>query len=269
MSPLSISAAIVVLASVGLGGCAFFGAPGADQTVAVRPANSLSDAAPDNASLHYQVAVAAIDARDYAKALGALQLARAEAPNEVRILNAFGVVYDKLGRFDLSARYYGQALALEPGSARVAMNLAYSHRLQGLDAPAAHAAIPRPPEPATPEVRTVTSARPIERAALLGRPLDLGNHSGQASLSPEIRTYLINRGWSAPRLSATGSGVRPRTTISYPEDRRQIAVALARTLPGSVDLVPCDHECSGVALLLGSDARRWRLSRPASQGRSA
>lgn len=261
MSKLRISAAMVALASLGLGSCAFFRTPGPDQTVAVRPANSLSDAAPDNASLHYQVAVAAIDARDYAKALGALQLARAEAPHEVRILNAFGVVYDKLGRFDLSARYYGQALAVDPGSAQVAMNLAYSRRLQGLEDPAVYAATVV--EPGN------TSAPLTATAGLLGRSLDLGNHSGQATLAPEVQAYLIGRGWSRPRMSASTSGVRPRTTISYPEERRQIAVALARTLPGSVDLVPCDQNCSGVALLLGSDATRWRLSRSPSPSRSA
>ena len=30
--------------------------------------------------------------------------------DDIRVLNAFGVVYDKLGRFDLSARYYDEAM---------------------------------------------------------------------------------------------------------------------------------------------------------------
>ena len=48
------------------------------------------------------------------------------------MLNAFGVVYDKLGRFDLSARYYAQAKAIAPRSMIVLGNIAYSHALQGL-----------------------------------------------------------------------------------------------------------------------------------------
>jgi hypothetical protein len=79
---------------------------------------------------YYAGAVAAIDRRDYAAALELLQLARAHAPGDVRVFNAFGVIYDKLGRFDLSARYYAQAAALEPSSPIVAANVAYSAVLE-------------------------------------------------------------------------------------------------------------------------------------------
>jgi hypothetical protein len=82
--------------------------------------------------IYYSGAVRAIEARDYAQALDYLQTARAIAPADVRVINAFGVVYDKLGRFDLSHRYYAEAKALEPASRIVDNNLAYSARLQGL-----------------------------------------------------------------------------------------------------------------------------------------
>jgi tetratricopeptide (TPR) repeat protein len=82
--------------------------------------------------LYYSGAVRAIEARDYAQALDYLQTARVIAPEDVRVINAFGVVYDKLGRFDLSRRYYAQAKALDPTSKVVDNNLAYSERLQGL-----------------------------------------------------------------------------------------------------------------------------------------
>ena len=86
----------------------------------------------------YDSAVSAINNRDYALALDYLQAARAKDPNDIRTLNALGVVYDKLGRFDLSARYYAQAGAVDPQSRIVAENLAYSRILQGFanaDAP--------------------------------------------------------------------------------------------------------------------------------------
>jgi hypothetical protein len=50
----------------------------------------------------------------------------------VRVLTAFGVVYDKLGRFDLSARYYAQAASRDPRSGIIAADMDYSRRLQGL-----------------------------------------------------------------------------------------------------------------------------------------
>ncbi len=81
---------------------------------------------------YYESAVTAINSRHYALALDYLQAARALNPGDVRVENAFGVVYDKLGRFDLSARYYAKAAALDPKSAIVAENLAYSRELQGL-----------------------------------------------------------------------------------------------------------------------------------------
>lgn len=84
----------------------------------------------------YGRAAEAIKARDYALALELLQLAATRAPTDVRVLNAQGVVYDKLGRFDLSERYYTQALAVDPHSRIVLGNMAYSARLQGREPPA-------------------------------------------------------------------------------------------------------------------------------------
>ncbi|MGH7023757.1 MAG: tetratricopeptide repeat protein, partial [Caulobacteraceae bacterium] len=43
-----------------------------------------------------------------------------------RVLTAMGVVYDKLGRFDLSDRYYDQAEKADPGSRIVATDRRYS-----------------------------------------------------------------------------------------------------------------------------------------------
>jgi len=84
--------------------------------------------APDQG--YYDSAVVAITARDYATALDDLQAASASEPHSARILNAFAVVYDKLGRFDLSARYYAEASAVDPASPVIARNIAYSRALQ-------------------------------------------------------------------------------------------------------------------------------------------
>ncbi|MGH7025055.1 MAG: tetratricopeptide repeat protein, partial [Caulobacteraceae bacterium] len=74
----------------------------------------------------YADAVKAIDKRNYGEAIGLLQVARDARPNDPRVLTAMGVVYDKLGRFDLSDRYYDQAEKADPGSRIVAMDRRYS-----------------------------------------------------------------------------------------------------------------------------------------------
>src|SRR5258708_38929227 len=89
----------------------------------------------------YESAVTAINARDYARALNYLQEAKAKDPSNIKVLNALGVVYDKLGRFDLSARYYAQASAMDPQSRIVAENMGYSRVLQGLQGVDEHSAV--------------------------------------------------------------------------------------------------------------------------------
>src|SRR5689334_23947714 len=84
------------------------------QVAEVRAAPAAGLAAPDPAAVVdrlYARAADAIRVRDYALALDLLQIAAVRAPADVRALNAQGVIYDKLGRFDLSARYYARALA--------------------------------------------------------------------------------------------------------------------------------------------------------------
>ncbi|EJL25242.1 hypothetical protein PMI01_04460 [Caulobacter sp. AP07] len=138
-----------------LGGCSIWGrltgqgqlASRAPMDVRIRAVPNPDLAPPDPAAVVnrlYARAADAIRARDYALALDLLQVAAARAPGDVRVLNAQGVVYDELGRFDLSGRYYARALQADPNSAIVAHNIAYSARLRGLKAssPTLQAATP-------------------------------------------------------------------------------------------------------------------------------
>lgn len=79
----------------------------------------------------YADAVRAINARNYGQAIALLQLAREGKANDARVLTAMAVVYDKLGRFDLSDRYYAQAEKADPGSRIVAIDEKYSMILRG------------------------------------------------------------------------------------------------------------------------------------------
>lgn len=120
--------ATLLAAALAATGCASL--PQRTEWVEARPLQVGGQAEVAPGDRYYFGAVAAINRRDYAAALEMLQLARARAVDDVRVLNAFGVVYDKLGRFDLSRRYYGQAAALEPSSPVVAANIAYSAVLE-------------------------------------------------------------------------------------------------------------------------------------------
>ena len=120
---------VAVLALVpGLAGCALW--PRAVAWVDFRAVQTSEVQRFSRQDGYYNSAVAAIERRDYAAALDLLQAARATKPDDVRVLNAFAVVYDKLGRFDLSARYYEQAQRLDPASPVLARNIAYSATLQ-------------------------------------------------------------------------------------------------------------------------------------------
>jgi len=123
------TAIILPLLAGSLSACAWFAPrhPAVSVRSIAQPLAS-SDAKPDDGL--YSDAIRAIDHREYATALDDLQAANTRAPDDVRILNAFGVVYDKLGRFDLSTRYYTNAQALDPKSPIIANNLNYSRYLQ-------------------------------------------------------------------------------------------------------------------------------------------
>jgi tetratricopeptide (TPR) repeat protein len=58
-------------------------------------------------------------------------LAARQDPGSIETLNAIAVSYDRLGRFDLSHRYFTQALSLQPESAQTLNNIGRSLLAQG------------------------------------------------------------------------------------------------------------------------------------------
>ncbi|HEY1929702.1 MAG TPA: tetratricopeptide repeat protein [Caulobacteraceae bacterium] len=109
----------------------------------------------------YRDAASAINQRDYGLALDLLQAARDRDPNDPRVFNALGVVYDKLGRFDLAEDFYAQAEALDPGSPILANNRAYSRLLQGKSAAPALASGGPPRQAAPVESCSASSGQAI------------------------------------------------------------------------------------------------------------
>jgi hypothetical protein len=229
----------------------------------------------------YAGATHAIDQRNYATALDLLQDARERAPNDVRVLNALGVIYDKLGRFDLSGRYYSQAQVIDPASPIVSHNVAYSTLLQAAqrgEKPPALAAAAEPKVAAAapklapdsgaalvqvgPNVWKLNAATPSQpiTLGLTGHPLMLTDASGRPGLVEPIRSELVRRGWTAPVGAVTNAAPQATSEIVYAPPAEPAARALAKTLAVNVRMDACSNGCEGVRLILGADSGQWALT---------
>ncbi len=211
----------------------------------------------------YASARAAIERRDYATALDWLQAARSRDPSDVRVLNAFGVVYDKLGRFDLSARYYEQALAVDHGSEVVIHNLAYSRGLQSriVASPVSWqlADIKPPPQvAAAPEARPAAVAVAAVAAPRHRHLLTLVNATGRMGGEQPVFDHLVALKWSLSRRQVQAAAPAPTTVIRYAAAWRPQALALARTLPGHPKMIEASGDETGVRLVLGADCGKWK-----------
>ncbi len=236
-----------------------------NSTLDIRPVGSSyagAQMAAEREDADYASARAAIERRDYAEALEWLQSARTRNPSDVRVLNAFGVVYDKLGRFDLSTRYYHQALELDHGSTVVAHNLAYSRSLQAriVSSPSTwELADIKPPsalsaEPAAPVALAVASGRPY-------RGLTIVNATGQAKGEQPVFARLLGLKWALNGRRPVSGAPTTTSLIRYTPKYRTTAVALSRTLPRGVQMVEAEDDQSlpggGLMLVLGMDSRKW------------
>ncbi len=227
----------------------------------------------------YADAAHLIEARQYAAALDVLQVSREKAPNDVRVVNALGVVYDKLGRFDLASRYYAQAETMDPGSPVVRQNEAYSAMLKaaahGEAQPQLAAAAP-PATPATPaygpsvgaglvqvapgvlRIQALAGPKPVALAQASGHPLLLVDASGVHDGAEPIRIRLVSLGWTA--RSATAAPREAESRIVYAAGDASEAQALAKTLAVKVRMDACSDGCQGVRLILGADSLTWRTA---------
>jgi len=277
---------LVLAVCVGLSGCASMSRTFAwlmpDKAPTIRPIKlQQADATPATSPTDraYRQASIEIQERRYGNALELLRYAQEGAPGDVRILNALGVVYDKLGRFDLSGRYYAQALAAEPNSSVVLANMAYSHRLQdrydelqrapmqlAARTPAAPAKAPAPApvalaapvaKPAGARITLAASIVAVRTAPILvGRSLSISAGSASLAAAGQVRDQLAARGWSVAR--AISPAQAPSVSlITYPAHNQAAAIALARTLPFQAELAPCKQACDGLRIVLGENAR-WK-----------
>ncbi len=206
----------------------------------------------------YNHAVKAIEDRDYGLALDILQMAKESRPDDPRVLTAMGVVYDKLGRFDLSARYYTLAEQVDPGSKVVALDRAYSEQIQHatvqdrggvtvmsrLEPSGSALSLAGPPATTTQRLAQITK---IIRAGV-----GISNATGRPQGANLVRFRLAKVGWSVapPRANAKRLAM---STVYYPPVTVRLAKALARSMPYPVKLKACP-DCSQLRLYVGVDA---------------
>jgi len=220
----------------------------------------------------YQAAILAMKKRDYVTALEKLQIARMQDPDDARPLNALGVAYDKLGMFDVSGRFYGEALAIEPGSVTVLHNLAYSLELQRQAAiwrrapmPAAAEAVSAPagsvaveaPVPET-NVALSTDAAPALPPKPSRERLMIMDGSGSGRVGDSIRRLLLSKRWVAGKRNLKSGPRLDESIIRFEPRQEKLAIALSLTLPVRLPLVP-DEFVEGVVLNLGEDSLDWRI----------
>jgi len=158
------------------------------EEIKVTPVSKMSGLTTEPRDALYESAVTAINERDYGRALDYLQETKARNPGNIKVLNALGVVYDKLGRFDLSARYYAQARAVDPNSRVVAANVNYSNALQGLTDSRGPVARLDLPENLNPD----PTAKP---AVLASQPAANGvaQHASAAAILPMAAPVILAR----------------------------------------------------------------------------
>jgi len=193
----------------------------------------------------------------------------------VRVVNALGVVYDKLGRFDLSARYYAQAEAMDPASPIVRQNEAYSAMLKsaahGQPQPQLAAAAPLAAAPAFTlaggaglvqvapgvlRIQALAAPTPVSPNVVTGHPLLLVDASGVHDGAEPLRARLVSLGWTA--APATVAPREAQSRIVYAPAAAPAAEALAKTLAIKVRMDACADGCEGVRLVLGADSLAWR-----------
>ncbi|MEO5641464.1 MAG: LytR C-terminal domain-containing protein [Sphingomicrobium sp.] len=163
---MTIARTVAVLAAVALvAACA------SPKMVEIRPLGARSTAVAP-ASSRVAEGRAHLVLGDAGLALESFRRALAEDPQSVAALQGMAACYELMGRFDLSGRYYEQALANAPNDRETLGALASSLVAQGLDQQAAAVRNEMAPVAATSDVElpalvtlTLPPARPLEPAA--------------------------------------------------------------------------------------------------------
>lgn len=121
---------LLAASTVALGGCAGGASLGRFDVRPVVPEDYAARGTPLEAGV-YELGKRQLAAGNAGLAIDAFRRALRTDPASVEALNGLAVAYDRIRRFDLSRRYYEQALGIDPRSAVALHNFGYSLALQG------------------------------------------------------------------------------------------------------------------------------------------
>jgi hypothetical protein len=225
----------------------------------------------------------ALMAGDLASALELFHGARRAGPEDVRVLNGLGVIYDRLGRYDLSANYYESARAIDPASTIVQTNLALSTQMRsgrpaptmtaareevpsqdkpswgGAEAPQEMATAPMQPE--TPVVEVADYVTPQPQAAAI-----IYEQQNTPVAAPVRRAIQSPQPVPMPAWTQVRAPVPLRNAPARPQNQRTLPIATANlnrpTWSRSAVIVINSSGVAGRAMRTATNLRQagWHVS---------
>ena len=212
----ALGASVVAMALM-LGGCQALGLGGRDMARASLDAELATNPV-DMGAAHLDAGRRALAAGNTVDAIDAFMRAKASPEHMPAAYNGLAVAYSRLGRTDLSERFFLTAIALAPDQDRYRANLAlfYTRHGQPKIAEPARAIAPMASSEATPGAATTPSPTPVVRA--------LG--AGVTVQSPTTRLQRVSRGEVAIR---SGGPTAPIVKTASVTRRPVIEVGGSRT----------------------------------------
>lgn len=222
-----IATACIAVAPLLLGGCTFMHKLGFGHARSVQQASRVDETAPAvPADLFTARGRAQLDAGNIGLAVEAFQQAIGTGEARGPALNGLGVAYARLGRADVAAQLFRQAMAEDPANEKFAANLAMLEQSQkSLETPAGaltaertDSAAPAPAPAPAPALAATPAPAPAPRVAAAAAPQPEGRLVQVAPREFAIRTLRQQPALAAtaasPRRYTVPAGFRPIVRIT-------------------------------------------------------
>jgi hypothetical protein len=178
-----------------------------------------------------------------ALALEGFRKALREEPGSTDAMNGIAACYDRMGRFDLSRRYYEMALAVAPGDFRLYANLALSLEMQGRTQEAA-------------EVRAEALSRSGRQEIPGGAAAQVSRAGVSIGARNSVEAMPIPRP-APPDAETSLSIVAHRSSMIEAAASVSIALPPAEPAPGRQSSVRLERLSLGEVALVTSGPLRW------------
>jgi LytR cell envelope-related transcriptional attenuator/Tetratricopeptide repeat len=226
---------------------------------------------------------------NFGLALESFRKAVREDPNSAEAIAGMAACYDSIGRFDLSRRYYEQALALAPGDPILLGALAASLDMQGRGTEAAavrneialrlasvaQAALPAPAAPTVHPVDVEPRGQSVTIAVPPPGPTQVAPAAQpevrQVAVSPQVQSAVVSLAPPSPIAAKPAQvAVKADPTPAPPPVGRSVTVALApRPEPKAVvtkEGPRLERTSLGEVALITAAGPRWKTHMADSAG---